>query len=66
MAYSQSQIDALKNAIASGVLVVRHGEKSTTFRSLAEMERTLKMMEEEVNPAKVPPRRTVGSFSRGL
>lgn len=66
MAFTQTEIDALKKAIASGVLTVRHGDTSTTYRSLAEMERALKMMQGEVNPASVAPRRTVASFSRGL
>lgn len=65
MAYSQTQIDSLKKAIASGVLTVRHGETQTTYRSLAEMQKVLEMMESEVNPTSAPPRRTVAAFSRG-
>lgn len=66
MAYTQSQIDSLKKAIASGVLTVRHGDTSTTFRSIGEMRRALADMEAEVNPTTQPPRRTVAGFSKGL
>ena len=51
MAYTQTQIDALKTAMASGVLTVRHGETTTTFRSLAEMQKQLSLMEAEVGTA---------------
>jgi hypothetical protein len=66
MAYSQAQIEGLKKAIASGVLTVRHGETSTTFRSLAEMQETLRMMESENSGLSKAPRRTVAGFSKGL
>jgi hypothetical protein len=48
MAYTQAQIDALKTSIASGVLTVRHGEKTVTYRSLAEMQELLSRMEADV------------------
>jgi enamine deaminase RidA (YjgF/YER057c/UK114 family) len=65
MAYTQTQIDQLKAAIASGVLTVKHGDTLTTYRSLAEMKEALRDMEGEVNRSN-PPRRTVAGFSRGL
>lgn len=37
----QKRIDAMEKAMATGALVVRHGETSTTFRSLSEMEEIL-------------------------
>ncbi|NEI52705.1 hypothetical protein GR217_34365 [Rhizobium leguminosarum] len=66
MAYTQAQIDSLKKAIASGVLIVRHGDEQITYRSLAEMRRVLADMEGEVNPTVQTARRTVAGFSRGL
>jgi hypothetical protein len=66
MAYTQAQIDTMKRAIASGVLIVRHGDEQITYRSLAEMRRALADMEAEVNPSLQTPRRTVAGFSRGL
>ncbi|ESY71903.1 hypothetical protein X740_33635 [Mesorhizobium sp. LNHC221B00] len=65
MAYTQTQIDALKNAIASGVLTFKHGETMTTYQSLGEMRKALKEMEAEVEGSQ-PLRRTVAGFSRGL
>ncbi|MBZ7921648.1 hypothetical protein LAC81_07620 [Ensifer adhaerens] len=66
MAYTQTQIDALKKAIASGVLTVRHGDEQVTYRSFSEMRQLLKDMEAEVNPSSQPSRRTVAGFTRGL
>jgi 5-enolpyruvylshikimate-3-phosphate synthase len=63
MAFTQSQIDALKAAIAQGALTVRHGDTSITYRSMAEMREALSMMEAEVNGRR--PRRTLATFSRG-
>lgn len=65
MAFTQSQIDALKAALASGVLTVRHGETMTTYRSFDEMRALLAMMEDEVLPS-TRPRRTVAKFSNGF
>lgn len=33
----QTRIDAIEKALATGVLTVRHGETTTTYRSLEEM-----------------------------
>ncbi|QKC83261.1 hypothetical protein [Mesorhizobium sp. NZP2077] len=49
MAWTQTDINAIKKAMASGVLTVKHGETLTTFRSMSEMERVLARMEAEVN-----------------
>ncbi|RWN11771.1 hypothetical protein [Mesorhizobium sp.] len=49
MAWTQTDIDRLKKAMASGVLTVKHGDTLTTFRSMAEMERQLERMEAEVS-----------------
>jgi hypothetical protein len=48
MAWTQLQIDALKAAISTGVLTVKHGETLTTYRSLDEMKQLLAMMETDV------------------
>lgn len=60
---SQTQIDALKAAIYSGVLVVRHGETTTQYRSLEEMRQVLAMMEAETGTRK---RRAVATFRSGV
>lgn len=48
MAWTQTDVDTLKKAMASGVLTFKHGETMTTFRSMAEMERQLARMEADV------------------
>jgi len=52
MALSESQLEArilaLKAARDTGALIVRHGDTSTQFRSLAEMESILASLEAEL------------------
>ncbi len=49
MAYTQTEIDTLKSAIASGALTVRFDDLTTTYRDLDEMSEILGKMEKEVN-----------------
>lgn len=49
MAFTQTDIDTLKAAIASGALSVRYADgREVTYRSLKEMRETLNMMSAEV------------------
>ena len=41
----ETKITSLQNAIDSGVLTVRHGETSTTYKSTAEMMKALSEMQ---------------------
>jgi|DewCreStandDraft_4_1066084.scaffolds.fasta_scaffold338118_1 hypothetical protein len=52
MAWTQAHLDAIKEAYASGVLTVTFEGRSTTYRSLDEMERVIAAIEKELNPAK--------------
>ena len=65
MAYTQTQIDTLKSAIAEGALKVRFGDREVTYRSLDEMRQTLRMMEDEVRAAAGRPRRRRIGFMTG-
>lgn len=65
MAYTQDDIDALREAIASGVRSIRHGEGSTEYQSLAEMRKQLAIMEQEVNGTNRAKRRSVGAYRSG-
>lgn len=65
MAFTVDQIDALKSAIAEGVLKVKYADKEVEYRSLNDMVRTLKMMEAEVYPQKSSGRK-YASFTNGL
>jgi hypothetical protein len=49
MAFTQEQIDILKQAIAEGALIVQYGDKRVEYRSLKEMKEILNMMQAEVN-----------------
>ena len=62
---TQADYDALKQAISSGHLRVRHGDRDVTYRSLNEMQRALSMMARELGISR-QPNRVYTSFSRGL
>lgn len=70
MAWTQTDIDTLKAAIATGATLVRFGSgpdsREVRYRSLAEMRDILAQMEAEVNPATAQSLRTVGAYSSGL
>ena len=48
MAWTQTQVDALRDAIATGTLRVKVGDMDTQFRSQADMLQLLRVMEAEV------------------
>jgi len=48
MAFSQTQLDALDDAIAQGALVVRFGDRSITYQSLSDMLRLRDTMRGEL------------------
>lgn len=72
MAYTQQQIDNLKAAIAEGALEVLYstpnGQRKVTYRSLAEMNKILADMEQEVGTASVESSSGVvyPRYSKGL
>ncbi len=45
----QARIDAIRKARDTGVLIVRHGDTSTQFRSLAEMDQIISSLQRELN-----------------
>lgn len=47
-----AQLDSLKKARNSGVLIVRHGDESTQFRSLAEMDKIIASLEGQLATTK--------------
>lgn len=66
MAWTQADIDALKQAIATGATRVRFKDHETTFRSYDEMRRTLRDMEAEVSPQSAAPPITVSVYRDGF
>lgn len=59
MAFSQSDIDNLKAAIARGARKVKQGDEEIEFTSLADMQKTLRMMQAEVTPSVIRPIATI-------
>lgn len=49
MAWTQTQVDALRDAIATGTLRVKVGDMDTQFRSQSDMLQLLRVMEAEVS-----------------
>jgi hypothetical protein len=47
--YTQSQLDAIREAYAAGVTSVSHEGTRTEYRSLADMERIIAVMETDLN-----------------
>lgn len=39
MAYTQADLDAIQDALASGALTVKHRDRQVTYRSLVELEK---------------------------
>lgn len=65
MAYTLEDYEKLKKAIVNGVQSVNYGDKSVSYRSLAEMKEALRIMESELFPERVPRRRRFASIDRG-
>lgn len=67
MAYTLEQYSELQAAIAMGALVVRHNDRTVTYRSLDEMQRILGMMAAELGIGATgnPGNRRLASFSKG-
>jgi len=51
MAYTQSQLDALEGALASGTLTVEFDGKRVTYRSLDELQRAIKIIKKGLGQA---------------
>lgn len=65
MAWTQTDVDNLQQAIASGELQVQYPNGMVKYRSLDEMERILTLMQNETNPSTIGNRR-YASVSKGL
>jgi len=63
MAWTQAQIDALRDAIATGVRTVNYGEKTVTYQDSSAMLAALHAMESEIS-ASTSGRSTLVGMSR--
>lgn len=64
--YTTEMLAALDEAIATGALTVKYGDKTVTYRSLDEMLRIKKLMQNELGLSDNTNGRTFGSVSKGL
>jgi hypothetical protein len=65
MSYTQTQIDAMRAAIATGAMKVRMNGEEVTYRTLAEMRSVLAEMERDVT-ASTRPTHFNPAFDRGI
>lgn len=65
--YTMEQYEALVSAIALGALIVEYSDKKVEYRSLADMERIKKKMEEDLGltTKTTPENRTTVTFEKG-
>ena len=65
MTFTREQYMALKDAIASGATTITYGDKTVSYRSLAEMKELVRMIEAELYPERQPRRRRLAEIDRG-
>lgn len=68
MAWTQTDIDALKAAIAAGrgARTIAFGDQSVTFHSVQEMQDLLRMMQQDVSTTAGTPRTRFAATSKGV
>lgn len=65
MPFSIEQYEALKEAIVSGATTITYGDKTVSYRSLAEMKELVRMIESELFPERQLRRRRLAEIDRG-
>lgn len=70
MAYTQTDLDAIDAAIASGVLTVRNGTRTITYQSFSDLVKARRLIYEslqdaEAGPARLSPRYRTAQFDDG-
>ena len=64
MAFTQSQLDALEAAIATGTLEVRIGDKMVRYQTTAEMIRARDLLRDQLNAANPTSRTSLTGFCK--
>lgn len=66
MAFTQTQLDTLENAIASGTLEVRTGDKSVRYHSLDELVKARDLIRDQLSSSSsaTKSRASFASFSK--
>lgn len=62
MSYTQGQLDALRDAYASGYLTVEYAGRRLTYRSRAEMAQIIATIEAALSPSTAPRRSSVAEY----
>lgn len=67
MAWTQTELDALKRAYASGTLRVRFDDKTVEYGSEADLLRRIRVIEREIrlSSGNGQPHRSLARFSKG-
>jgi hypothetical protein len=66
MSFSQAQLDALEEAIASGSLSVQYGDKKITYQSTADMLKARELIRRKLGLSKAGSTRVYPTTSKGL
>ena len=64
MAFTQSQLDALEAAIATGTLEVRIGDKMVRYQTTVDMIRARDLLRDQLNAASPTSRTSLTSFCK--
>ena len=59
MSYTQSQLDALKKALATGERRVSFGDKTVEYRSVEELQAAIRTVEAEIARGSGTPKRQI-------
>lgn len=65
MAFTQDQLDAIEEAIASGTLEVQYSDKKITYRSLNDLLRTRDLIARKLGQANATNARLYPELSKG-
>lgn len=66
MAWVQADLDAIEEAIVSGVLTVKYSDKEVTYRSLNELIKVRELIRESLGLTNSASQRILSEFDRGL
>ena len=66
MAWVQADLDAIEEAIVSGVLTVKYSDKEVTYRSLNELIKVRELIRESLGLTNSASQRMLSEFDRGL
>jgi hypothetical protein len=59
MSYTKTQLDALKKALATGERRVSFGDKTVEYRSIAELQAAIRMVEAAIARSNGAPKRQI-------